>query len=895
MSLRARFSSCLRAVTHRSRLDDEMEAELRSHIENYAQDLESSGLDRDEALRCAKAELGSIAAQKEHCRESLGLRLWDDLLADLRFAARQLRHAPAFTCTVLIVLALGIGANAAMFSVLDVTLLRWLPYARPGELVSLTVKDAQGSSSWAFYPDIIEWQQQTHTLQSIAYYEPGAAQLQNSGGTVNLAATRASSNLLATLGTDLAMGRSFTSEEQEPGKSRVVILSDGAWRSLFHADQEILGKELKLDDKPYTIIGVARPGFLFPADERRPQVWVPVELPANRMARDFSAGFYYTIGRMRSGVTPAEVRTEMSGIQKRLASLYKGDISGRIAPSQIDAIPYRETLVKDTRPALLALLLAIALIWLIACANVANLMLARSTARQRELAVRGALGASRWRIIRQLFTESLLLSLLGAAMGLGLAQLLLRLFDKALTERLNIPERFSPNPTVLGALVLLSVLSAVLFGLLPACLASGSPIEQSLRQSSAQTTGNPRTHRLQRVMVVAEIGLSLVLLVGCGLLLRTIFELRRVPLGFRTDHVLVVQPKLSYKKYAAVDVKQFIYEPLLERIKRIHGVRAASLTTIVPLHRGFTVAMTLYVGADKKTGQGERRVDARLKATGPELQQVLGFRMYQGRYFNEQDTPDAQPVAVVNRAFARLYAPDSDIIGKFSVSLAKGRDVKIVGVMDDFRQAAVNEPAVPEIDFCAPQLKPTDGFYQPTFQAHLELAVRTELAPAAVVPEIRRAMAATNADLESAEFQTMDEIVDDSIGSQLLAAHLLEIFSGSALLVALAGLYGLLTYLVAQRTHELGVRIALGAQRSTILGMMLRQAGWLIALGAAVGVALSYFSTRMLSSFLFGVKPHDVANMLLVTVLLIACGMLAAFLPARKAATVDPMEALRSE
>jgi hypothetical protein len=332
----------------------------------------------------------------------------------------------------------------------------------------------------------------------------------------------------------------------------------------------------------------------------------------------------------------------------------------------------------------------------------------------------------------------------------------------------------------------------------------------------------------------------------------------------------------------------------LSSMQRIPGVEAASLTTVVPLRTSFDSTVVFHVSRSGKTTQVVG-IEAKLRAAGPELQDVLGFRMYQGRYFNQQDTPDSQPVAVVNRAFANLYAQDGLTVDHFSVGLQKDRSAKIVGVMDDFRQAAIDKPSLPEIDFCATQLREGDGFYQPTMQAHVELAIRTVKEPATIIPDLRRAMAETSPDLEGSVIATMDQVVEDSMGSQLLAAHLLKLLAGSALMVALAGLYGLMMYLVTQRTPELGVRLALGAQRSNIIQMLLRQAGTLMLAGAGIGLVLAYFSGRMIASFLYGVSPHDVGTMAGITALLILSGLLAAYIPARKASRVDPIRALRRE
>jgi predicted permease len=895
MSAMTKLRSWWRALAHRSTLDQEMEAELRFHIESYAEDLMRGGLEREKAMRRARLELGPIAAQKENCRTSIGLRPLDDLFADVRYAFRQLRRTPAFTITVLIVLALGTGANAAMFSIVDATLLRWLPYHRPSELVSLYLADDKGNPSWVYYQDLVEWQNQSHQLQSMAYFNGIEGFLQTKSGQEQVSAHSVSANLFSVLDVQPMQGRAFLASEQTPGNGKEVILSNAVWRTMLQADPSAVGKPVTLNDQPFTVVGIMPPRFVFPANDSDRQIWIPAEITPAHLKMGFAEPTYQVVGRLQKGSSSASISTELSGIEARLVTLYPQEMRDELPLTRVNAKRYREMLVSQSRPALLALIATVAILWLIACANVASLMLARSLARQREIAVRGALGASHWRIVRQLFTESLVLSVLGSVAGLGLAQLALLVFNNTLSVRLNLPDHLAPNPVVLGALLILSVLSAVLFGFLPAWLAARTPLEDSLRQSSMQAGTSRRRQHMQQIMVVAEIGLSLVLLIAGGLLLRTVFALRQVPLGFRTDHVLIVQPGLPRYKYRGVDANQTVYQPLLRRIQQLPGVRSASITTLVPLRKGFAAILTLYVAPDKKSGTPTTHIDAQLKAAGPDLQKVLGFRMAKGRFFNEQDTPDSPPVAVVNKAFAQLYLPQGDVMDKFTINWAKDRQAKIVGVVDDFHQASIDRPSVPEIDLCAPQLRPTDGFYQPTLLAHAEIAVRTQTDPAQFIPTLRRAMLEISPDLQTSTIQTMDQIVDESLGSQMLAAHLLELFGALALLVALAGLYGLLSYLVAQRNRELGVRLALGAQRKDIVEMLLGQAGQMLVAGAAIGIVLAYSTSRLLAGFLYGVRPHDPGTMFAVTVLLLACGFMAAYLPARTASRVDPMEALRGE
>jgi predicted permease len=894
VSLFTRIRSSWKALTRREQLENEMEIELGNHIEDYAADLVRRGLSRKDALRQARVELGSIAAQKDQLRASVGMRPLDELVTDVRYAFRQLRAAPGFALTVVLVLALGIGANAAMFSVIDSTILRWMPFPDASKVVSIITQDERGDS-WAAYADIEQWQKQARSFTAISAYGPGSKYLKVNGNTQIVSAPEVGATLFSALDVQPVLGRAFLDEENIPGKNAVAVLSDRVWRLYFGGDANVLGAKITLDDAPYTVVGIMPPNFSFPVDDPVPQIWIPLAVTHNHHLRNFSTPPYGAIGRLRPGVAKREGRAELEAIQRQIAQLEDSTVNRGHWPKRIQLVSYRETLVKDSRPALLALQVAVAIIWLIACANVANLMLARSMARQREMAVRGALGAGRWRLVRQLLTEALVLSLGGAGVGVGLSQLALRVFDNALTAQLRVPQHLAPDPAVLGALLGLTFLSAMIFGLFPAVLASRTPLEQALRQYSTQAGHGRGRRRLQQAIVVAEIGMSLVLLISCGLLMRTVFALRRVPLGFRTDHVVNVRPKIPRYKYRGSNLQTAVYQPLLARIRALPEVQAASLTTIVPLNKGFNAMMQLAVvhGADSKTPP--TRIDVRLRAAGPELKDVLGFKMYSGRFFNEQDTPDAQPVAVVNRAFARLYAPDSERVDDFSIGLGKGRSAKIVGVMDDFRQKSLSEPSVPEIDFCAPQMRPTDGLYQPTMDAHVELVVRTANDPKLFIPELRRVLLEQDPDLGGSVIVTMDQVVEDAMGSQLLAAHLLEIFGGAAVVVALAGLYGLLTYLVAQRRQEIGVRLALGAQRETIVEMILRQAGWLLVLGTILGTLLAYLAARLISAFLYGVAARDAATMVTVSLLLIITGLAAAYLPARKASRVDPLEALRQQ
>ena len=490
--------------------------------------------------------------------------------------------------------------------------------------------------------------------------------------------------------------------------------------------------------------------------------------------------------------------------------------------------------------------------------------------------------------------ESLLLAAAGAGAGVLLSGVLLRMSSRVLLRQLAVAVPASPSPWVLLALCGLTLMSAALFGGVPALLTAGTQIEGTLREDSSGSGRSRAQGTVQRMLVVGELALTLTLVVCCSLLLRTVLALRRVPLGFRTDHVLVIEPRLPAYRYKGQDLNRSLYTPLLERVRRIPGVQAASLTSVMPLSGTFDIKMNLYLTRDG--AKAPALIVAKMRASSPELQTVLGFRMAQGRFFNAQDTSTARPVAVVNRAFARLYDPaNGNIVEHFSLSFGKNRRVAIVGVMDDFHQAGVAEAAEPEIDFNSNQMVPADSFYQPTMQAHVELALRTSGAPEAAIAEVQRAMHEVDPALVSASVRTMTQIVDDAIGSQLLAARLLEGFAGLALLIALTGLYSLLSYTVTLRTREMGVRLALGAQRADVFLLILRGAAVLVTTGLALGLAASLACARLLRSFLYGVGERDALSLTLAATLLLLVGLFAAWLPARRAASVDPMQALRSE
>jgi predicted permease len=501
--------------------------------------------------------------------------------------------------------------------------------------------------------------------------------------------------------------------------------------------------------------------------------------------------------------------------------------------------------------------------------------------------------------MQQFMAEGLLLSGCGAVIGLGLALAAVKLFAGGIKHHLPFPVAIAPDWRMIAGLLSLTVVSALVSSVWPAWMSAHASIEPALKQGGLQA-GSARGHnRIRSVLVVVEIALSLTLLVGCGLLLRTIYALRHVPLGFRTDHIIVANLKVPGYKFAGQNMTNNLYLPLLERAKHLPGVQAAGLMTEVPLGGTFNIHLELKMDAAQSPDKKSWKVDGLLKAATPDLQPVLGFKMLAGRFFNQQDTPSSQPVFVVNRAFARQYSPDqqdlSKVIGMKLWHITQDKDAEIVGVLDDMRQSAVAEPSEPEIEVSISQVTPDSGVYKTLEGIAMDLAVRTDRDSKLMIPELREVLRQADSALAGSNFTTMDQVVEDSFGSQRLAAHLLEIFGGSALLLCVAGLYGLLAYVVSQRTRELGVRLALGAQRGDLLWLVMRQASVMLVSGVVIGLALAIASGRVVRSYLYGVSARDGWTLGLVAVTLLVIGLLAAYLPARRAAGVDPMEALRAE
>ncbi len=823
---------------------------------------------------------------------------------DVRYALRQLRKSRAFALTAIVTLGLGIGVNAAMFSVVEQVILRPLPYANQSRLVAMENLhqngDAGGSDSFSWL-DLQDYAARSHSIEGIAAY---TFQLPTLGGTEDPQLTpqlMATANLFAVLGLHPALGRGFTPDDNKAGHTSVLVISDSVWRKFYHGDPSIIGRTVPINGDPYTVIGVLPPGISFPMDASQ-EIISPLDLD-DKAFQDRSGGVLQALALMRPGVTLAQTQAELNGIHAQLLHDYaKDEMKGEV----VRLVDYRQSVTQHSRSAVFALDWAVFAVWLIACANVAGLMLTRTNGRRREIAIRGALGAQRGRITQQFLTESLLLSLAGSVAGLAIAALALRLLRRYLTDKVLFGADIHINAGVLVFLLVASCISALLFGLAPAWHAASVPAQEGLREGSA-AAGTSRRQALWRDgLVVTEITLTLALLIAAGLMMRTLLSLRHADLGFDSANVVTASMYLPthgawWTLHASPNnnssMVQTFYAPLEQKLGHIPGVVAAGFTTVRPLNPQWNFDDDVVV-KDRPTPPNGGPVHAQVRAATSGYFRAMGIRLLSGRLFGDEDGPDAPIAVIVNQTFVDQEFPHRNPLGQQIEVGDEGKPRRwgvIVGVVADAKQDSPGQAAVPEMDIDLDQLTPADLFYPILISFHMDLAVRARVAPTLLENSIRRDIHDLQPAIAVEDLEPMQQIVDDSLSGQTLAARLLGIFGLAALLIAVAGIYGLLAYSVSQRTREMGVRLALGAQRQDIVWLILRHALVLLAVGVGVGLAVAWAASGVIRSFLYGAAGYDLATVLLVVLTLGLCGLAASYLPAHRAAGVDPVEALRSE
>lgn len=798
------------------------------------------------------------------------------LMQDLRYAFRMLLKNPGFAAVAVIALALGIGANTAIFSVVNTVLLRSLPYDDPDRLMVVRENKLPQFSEFSISPgNFLDWQKQNTSFENLVAINGSAYNLVS--GDVEperLRGARVSAGLFELLGVKPAQGRTFIDAEDQPGHENVAILSGGLWKRRFGADPNIVGQSITLSASSYTVIGIMPATFGFP--DRDTELWTPIAFTA-RQAQQHGSHYLSVIGRLKQGVTRQQADTEMSAIAARLAEQYPDSNAGW----STNVFSMQEYEVRDIKLALIFLLGAVALVLLIACANVANLLLARATARQKEMAIRSALGASRWRVVRQLLTESVLLALLGGSVGLILAFWGIESLLALAPEDLPRVKDVTLDGRVLGFTIVVTLITGIIFGLIPALQASRPNLNETLKEGGRGTTGGH--HRVGGSLVVVEVALALMLLVCSGLMIRSFIRLQRVNPGFNPNNALAVNISLPGRKYPTEDRYSAFFAQLIEKTSSIPGVIAVGASQSLPIQGDYLVGFNIQGRPPDPPGEDK---STNYYAVTPDYFKAMGIPLLRGRLFTEQDSRNAPRVAVINETMARTYFSDEDPIGK-GINLSQGREGfrLIVGIVGDVKQYGLAQPTT---------LQTYEPYLQMPFSG-LTLVVRTEGHPAALSGLIRSQVLAIDKEQPVSRIRTLDQIISGSVQQQRFTMLLLGVFAAVALILAAVGLYGVMSYAVTQRTHEIGIRMALGANAGNVLRLVAGQGMALALIGVAIGLAAAFAITRVMSKLLFAVSTTDPLTFASISVLLTGVALVACLAPARRATKVDPMVALRHE
>jgi putative ABC transport system permease protein len=816
---------------------------------------------------------------------------------DLRFALRQLRKSPGFTLVAVLTLALGIGANTAIFSVVNAVLLKPLPFPAPEQLVAVGVihtgqkkQEELGSLS---YPDYFDLRQHNHTLSHIAVYRPRSFGLADEQEPKSVRAQLVSGDFFDALGINPMVGRNFSREDEQAGGGSggfKVILTYEMWQRHFGAERSAIGRTLTLDRKPYTVIGVLPAGFQFPIQTDPTDLYVTIADDASNadgstpVTEERGNHSLEGVARLKAGVSIEQARADLATIAAALEKQYpeKNTNTG------FEARPMREQLVGDVRTGLYVLFGAVVCVLLIANANVANLLLARASVRGKEIAVRAAMGAGRGRIIRQLLTESLLLAGLGGVLGLLLAQWGTDALVAAVPQNIPRAATIQLDPIVLGFTLLISIGTGVVFGLVPAWQASKVDLNSALKSGTRTGGGSERKARLRNSLVIIEVALALVLLICAGLLIQSFARLGRVQPGLRTEHLLTARIGLPAVAYPRSENVIAFLDQLLPRLRNIPGVESAS--TIMPLPLGGGNAVSSFDMEEHPMPEG-KQYSSHTRIISADYFKTMGIPILQGRAFDRTDRFDSAPVVIINARFAQRFFPGEEVIGKrikpsWSVEGKEEVMREIVGVVGNVKHLSLRNEDTPEV-------------YLPQIQlplSTLTLVVRTGVSnPGGLTPALRAELAAVDRNIPLTEVRLFEDYMTRSLARPRFNAFLLSIFAGAALLLTAIGIYGVMAYSVAQRTNEIGIRMALGAQQSSIFRLIVGQAMALVAISLAVGLAAAFGATRLLNSLLFGVGASDPVTFSAIVLLVSFVAFLAAWLPARRATLVDPIQALRTE
>ena len=877
----------------RKQWEQELNDELRFHIERQTAENIAAGLSPEEARRQAVLQLGSAEGLKEDCREQRRGFWLETLWTDVRYGLRMLRQAPGFTAVAILTLALGIGANTAIFSVVQGVVLAPLPYREPDRLVMVLESNQRFPEDAISYPNFLDWQRTARSFQQMAALTLHEGfDLSSPGTPEHLDGHRISAGYFSTLGLNLSLGREFSAQEDQPGGAPVAIIGSRLWKERFGGSAQALGRSVTLNGVGYTIVGVASPelGLLSQHDD----IYAPLG-QGDPLILDARGGHddMLSIARLRPGVSIAQAQAEMSAIQEHLDQLYP-DADGGLGAT---VLPLKQQIVGDARGTLLLLLSAVGLVLLIACANVANLLLARSAARSREFAIRSALGAGRARIVRQLVTESVLLSLAGGSLGLLLAKGGVNLVLAAVPQTLPRTDNITVNAAVLVFAFGISIAVGILFGLAPALKSSRTDLRAALGEGARGSTSGP--HRAQSALVIVQMALTLVLLVSAGLLFRTIRRLWQINPGFDVQHVIAFKVGLSPSAAKSGSTLRTTFLQLLDRIRMIPGVQAADFSLLVPLTDDDNDT-PFWIGTDKPAVvQNAPRM--LVFDTGPDYLRTMGIPLLRGRFFSRQDTAKSPCVAVIDSVFAQQYFAGKDPLAQtitFGWAASPWGPCQIVGVVGHVRHWGLGETGTGTLaQSYYPLYQARDALW-PLGYPGIRIIVRTRLNVATMMPAIKAAVYGAGSDQTVYDVQTMQQIASESMSSQRFPMILLGAFAGLALLLASIGIYGVISYSVAQRAREIGIRMALGAESTSIFRLVIGQGLRLALAGLAIGAAAALVLPRLLSGFsrlLYGVGASDPLTFIAVSVVLTATAVLACYIPARRAMRVDPIVALRYE
>ena len=887
---------------HRRKEDETQFAqELDEHLGMLVEENVRRGMSPAEARRQAHIRLGGSAQLRESHRELRGLPFVETLWQDLHYGLRMLRKSPGFTAVAVLTLALGIGANTAIFSIVDQVLLRPLPFNAPSRLISLHEGiPKMGYPKMGFStPDLAVYLREQKSFESVGSFQDKHVAISGHGEPERITAARVSASLFPMLGAQPILGRTFTPEEDAPGHP-LALLSYSLWQRRFGGDAGIVGQTIQLDRQPYVVIGVMPRSFVFPplglGDAGTPaDAWIPMATTSTEM-QDWG-GSYFTsvVGRLRSGVTLAQARSEADSLVQRIIESYPASIATfvRRGALSIIASPFQDDTVGSVRPLLLVLMGAVALVLLIACANLATLLLSRAATRQREIAVRTALGASRFRLVRQMLTESLLLAFGGGVLGFFLAFWARDLLLALVPATIPLPPQVPLNSGVLAFAIGCSVFAAVLFGLAPAFQSVAGSMQGSLRESGRSATASRSHSRLQGFFITAEFALALVLLMGAGLLIRSFAKMLSTNPGFRPENVLTLNIPLPRTAYAHASQVQDFYQQLLGHASNLPGVENAGVSSDLPLRAYEMVSIT---PEGQVNGQNQSPQAICQSWLLGNYFQTMDIPLLQGRWFTPEDNANSQQVAIVSLSAARKFWPGQDPIGKRLRWGVGGPWDTVVGIVADATETSLNETLLPHVYRPYSQIAGPFLEQDPFSEWHaMNLSLRTKSDPSAMTSAVLAQVHSLDSEIAVANIRTMTQVISTSVAGPKFNTYLFGAFAGLALFLAAIGIYGVLAYAVAQQTHEIGIRMALGAQRGHVLRLILKRGVRLAILGVIIGAFAAVFLTRWMASLLYGVSATDPATFLAVAALLILVALAACYIPARRAMRVDPMVALRYE